>query len=108
MNNSNRQNGPNFLFETTVGDGLGNDVNLYAGDDGTTRNIPPVPGQYVIGTFTATAASQQIKYSNGEINGWVNGFQLRRLAAPAVPEPGTALAGMIAVGLCGLRRRRVA
>jgi hypothetical protein len=107
VNNSNRQNGPNFLFPTEVSDGV-NTVTLYAGDDGTTRNIPPVPGQYVIGTFTASAVSQQVTYVNGEIDGWVNGFQLRQLGAPAVPEPGTALAGLAAMGLCGTWRRRQA
>jgi MYXO-CTERM domain-containing protein len=59
----------------------------------------------VIGTFTADATSQQIFYANGEINGWVNGFQLRQVVS-SVPEPGTALAGLVAVGLCAVRRRR--
>ena len=50
-------------------------------------------GQFAIGTFLADSASQVITFSPspGE-RPLVNGFQLRQLAPPAVPEPGTALA----------------
>lgn len=122
INNSDRENGPNFLFETTVGDGLGNEVEVYAGDNGVAANGPPVPGQYVIGTFTADAGTQVVTFSNGEIDGWVNGFQLRQQGgAPPPPPQGVpdggatlALLGLALPGLlwpqarAGRRRRRAA
>lgn len=65
-------------------------------------------GQFALGTFTANAATQAITFTgtNPFIGPLLNGFQLRQLAAPAVPEPGTALAGVLLVGCAGLRRRR--
>lgn len=114
VNNSGR----NFFagrgdFPTSVGDGNGNEVELYPGDSGVGMgpggsNIPPAPGQYVIGTFTADATFQAVDYFSGEIDGVVNGFQLR-IAAPAVapiPEPGTALAGWMLLAMCGFARSR--
>ena len=99
--------GDSFNFPLSIGDGLGNNVSLYAGDNGigggpNGTNRAPTPGQFVIGAFTANALTQDFVFSNGEIDGWVNGFQLRALAAaPAVvPEPGSALAGMLALGVC--------
>ena len=96
-----------FNFQLSIGDGLGNNVDLYAGDNGigggpNGTNRAATPGQFVLGTFTANALTQDFLFSNGEIDGWVNGFQLRALAAaPAVvPEPGSALAGMLALGVC--------
>lgn len=106
VNNSNRQNGfNNFLFRTSVSDDLGNFVNVYAGDDGTVRGISQVPGQFVIGTFTADAASQNVRFANGEINGVVNGFQLRQIPPPVIPEPGTALFGFALLSAASLTRR---
>lgn len=60
-------------------------------------------GQFAIGTFTADATSQVINF-DGPVYALINGFQLRQV--PAVPEPGTALAGLLAAGLCGFSRRR--
>ena len=67
-------------------------------------------GQFALGTFTANAATQAITFTgtNPFIGPQINGFQLRQLAPPAVPEPGTALAGVMLAGLVGLRRRRMA
>ena len=110
VNNSNRDNGPNFLFETGISDDQGNFTTLYAGDNGTTRNIPPVPGQFVIGEFTADASFQNVVFGNGEIDGWLNGFQLRELdSAPGggpspVPLPLAAWAGL-ALGSAVFARR---
>lgn len=98
-------------FPTTVSDTLGNSVDLYPGDNGIgvgqlDGNLPPAPGQYVIGTFTADSTVQNVQFRSEEIPGVLNGFQLRQLAPAAVPEPGTALAGLALVGLCGTMRRR--
>ena len=106
--------GDAFNFPTTVGDGLGNNVSLYAGDNGigggpNGTNRAPTPGQFAIGTFTADLVTQSFTLQNGEISGWVNGFQLRTIpaAAAVVPEPGSALAGLLALGVClsGLGKR---
>jgi hypothetical protein len=99
-------------FSVIVSDDLGSEVELYAGDNGIgvgpgDTNLPPTLGQYVIGTFNADATLQNINFLSGEIDGVVNGFQLRRItASPAVPEPGTALAGLALVGFVSARRRR--
>lgn len=98
-------------FPTTISDGLGNEVSLYPGDNGNgtgpgDTNLPPVLGEYVTGTFTADATSQSFEFFSGEIPGVVNGIQVRSLSAASVPEPGTALAGLAAAGVCGFSRRR--
>lgn len=103
-----------FDYFTTISDGLGNSVSLYDGDTGIgagpgNTNLPPVLGQYVVGTFTADNLAQGFNFFSGEVNGVLNGFQLRNItnvAPAAVPEPGTALAGVMLAGLVGLRRRR--
>ena len=104
-------------FKLCITDITGHAALLYAGDNGIGAgaigaNRPPSPGQYVIGSFTADNVSQQIEFGNPQIDGVVNGFQLRTLGGPGpapavVPEPGSALAGMLALGVClgGLTRR---
>ena len=106
-------------FQLCITDGAGHNVlGLYAGDNGigaglNGANRPPTPGQYVIGSFTADNVEQQIEFGNPEIDGVINGFQLRKLPGLApvgptpVPEPGSTLAGMLALGLClsGLAKR---
>ena len=106
-------------FPLCVTDGAGHNVlGLYAGDIGTGAgangaNRPPTPGQYVLGSFSADAVAQQIEFGNPGHDGVINGFQLRALPGLApvgpvpVPEPGSALAGMLALGAClsGLVRR---
>ena len=67
-------------------------------------------GQFALGTFVADATTQQvITFASPTSNSLIlDGFQLRLLpAAAAVPEPGSALAGMLALGVClsGLGRR---
>lgn len=107
--------GQNYLFETWVNDSrdftsaftfpvtvsAGNSVILIP----NTTVFGGGVGQFVLGTFTANSTSQQVGYFNSEF-AIVNGFQLRALAPPSVPEPGTALAGALLVGLCGTLRRR--
>ena len=65
-------------------------------------------GQFALGTFTANAATQAITFTgtNPFIGPQINGFQLRQLVPPAVPEPGTALAGVMLAAFAGLRRQR--
>ncbi len=68
-------------------------------------------GQFAVGTFTADATSQSIVFTSSNVP-LLDAFQLRNLSASAVPEPGSALAGMLALGVClsglGARQRRVA
>lgn len=61
-------------------------------------------GQFATATFTADATGTQVISFGGAHR--TNGFQLRQLVPAAVPEPGTALAGLALLGLCGMRRRR--
>ncbi len=101
-------------FPTTVSDLDGNSVNLYPGDNGSgvgpgNSNLSAAPGQFVVGTFTADATSQGFQFLSEEINGVVNGLQLRAIAAagPApIPEPGTALFGLALAGAILTRRAR--
>ncbi len=93
-----------FGYGVEVGDdGFANSVFLDAGGAGFL-------GQYVIGTFTADAASQLVQFSPSEVSN-VNGFQLRLLGdeppPPAVPEPASlAVFGLAVVGAAAVRRRR--
>ena len=74
----------------------------------TNIGAPGGIGQFALGTFVADATgTQAIDFgTQGPSN--VNGVQLRQFApATAVPEPGSALAGLLALGACasGLVRR---
>ena len=60
---------------------------------------------FAIGTFTADVPSQAITFSDGFLP-YVNGFQLREVTAPVIPEPGTALFGLALLGTTLLRRRK--
>lgn len=102
-------------FPTSISDADGNSVSLYPGDNGVGlgpmgTDLSPAAGQFAIGTFIADAASQELFLGSGEIDGLVNGFQLRQLAQQgpggAVPEPTTALFGAALLGTIGLSRRR--
>lgn len=84
---------------TGAGSPLGGSVTLVDNVTATQGGL----GQYAIGTFTADGSSQVIAF-DGPVFSLVNGFQLRQVAA--VPEPGTALAGLFAAGVCGFSRRR--
>ena len=100
-------NSINFGVGTTSAT-AGNAVSLNANPSNTLGGL----GQFAVGTFVADGTlSQAIAFANTTANtgNLLNGFQLRQLApAPsAVPEPGSALAGMLALGACagGLFRR---
>ena len=64
-------------------------------------------GQFVTGSFTANNACQQVTFTDSEV-GVINGFQLRQVTAPVIPEPGTALFGLGLLGATGFSRRRSA
>lgn len=75
-------------FATSLSDLDGNSVSLYPGDNGlgmgaANGEIPAAPGQFVVGTFKANAISQIVQFLSEEINGVVNGLQLRAIPAPA-------------------------
>jgi PEP-CTERM motif len=86
-------------FETTLASSPGSNVSLDKNVGDATGNL----GQWVLGTFTADSASQAITFTSNN-RPVLNGFQLRQLSS--VPEPGTALAGVSLLGLCGMQRRR--
>lgn len=69
-------------------------------------------GQWVIGTFTADAATQSFTFGgDGEVRGLVNGVQLRRLTQPSgVPDTGSTLAllGGAFAAIALLRRNLIA
>lgn len=116
VNNSGRGFFGRGDFPTSVSDADGNEVRLYPGDNGIGlgpqgADLPPAPGQFAVGTFTADAATQELFLGSGEISGLVNGFQLRSAAQSAppvapIPEPGSALVGLLVLGLCGARLGR--
>ena len=94
----------NFITTATAG-------GVVALGSNTTAALGGV-GQFAIGTFIADATTQQVITfaEGGGGSDILNGFQLRQVAAAAVPEPGSALAGMLALGVClsglGKRSRR--
>jgi hypothetical protein len=75
------------------------DANTVPMDFNSTNTAGGV-GQYVIGTFTAFAATESFQVRGFGIP-QVNAIQLR-----AIPEPGTALLGVFPLGVLALRRRR--
>ena len=90
----------------------GNTVNVSL----QTSGVAGGTGQYAIGTFTADAGTELVEFA-GPNCGLLNGFQLRALGGPGpapgpspIPEPGSALAGLLALGVCAggmLRRSRI-
>ena len=78
----------------------GNSVTLFTNPTDTNGGL----GQFAIGTFTADATTQAINFG-GSAAPNLNAFQL--LAVAPVPEPGSALAGLLALGACagGLFKR---
>lgn len=79
----------------TLNDGNGNTVVLNYGNSANT----PTVGQFVVGRFTATFATEAFTFTGAE-SSQVNAFQLR-----SIPEPCAAALGGLAF-LTLLRRRR--
>jgi hypothetical protein len=71
-------------------------------DDNTTNAVGGV-GQFVIGTFTASGATEIVAFTgiNSVNTPTIDAFQLR-----AVPEPATATSLVLGLGLLGLIARR--
>jgi len=94
---SNNSVSPNSIVTVTSG---GSSVSLSSNVSGSTGGL----GQFAIGTFTADSAVQNFSFTGANFT--VNAAQLRLLPS-AVPEPGSALAGMLALGVCfsGLVKR---
>ena len=70
--------------------------------------LPGSLGQFALGVFTATSASQVIDFNGSDTKTLLSAFQLRQIAAP-VPEPGTALFGLAMAGVAfrsASKRRR--
>ena len=90
-------------FPTTTAT-AGNAVSLGSNPSGQLGGL----GQFAIGTFIADASNTQSIAFSSASTVVLNGFQLRAVpAVAAVPEPGSALAGLLALGACasGLVRR---
>lgn len=82
----------------------GNSITLFSNDDHAQGGL----GEWVIGTFTADAATQSITFEGDGDGGVLNAFQLRRLSqTAAVPETGStmALLGCALAGLFVAQRR---
>lgn len=60
--------------------------------------LPGSLGQFALGVFIATSASQVIDFNGSDSKTLLSAFQLRQIAAP-VPEPGTALFGLAMAGV---------
>ena len=72
-------------------------------------NLAGSVGQFALGVFTATSATQSITFNGSDAKTLLSAFQLRQLSTPAVPEPGTALFGLALSGVAlrsSSRRRR--
>lgn len=88
-------------FPTTTAT-AGNSVSL-----ARTGAVSGTLGQYAIGVFTADATTQSIAFTGSNPQTVLNAFQLRALAAPVVPEPGSCLFGIAVAGAICARRRPI-
>jgi len=106
VNDSRDHDPPGFTFEVDVASG--NSVYL----DPNTSIVEGGVGQYVAGTFLADSATQQVTFSNSEVGGSLNGFQLRAVtlarprAVPAISPAGVGAACVLLLlgGFLGIRR----
>lgn len=100
-----------FLDPIAVTAAAGDTVTLFVNNNLIDGDV----GQFAIGTFIADNTSQIVTFGSPNGTVAINAFQLRetlvQASAPGsdlnvatpVPEPGSALAGMLALGLCGAR-----
>lgn len=101
-NDSRNHTPPGFAFPVEVS--AGNSVTL----DPNPSALEGGVGQYVIGTFTADATTQQITFDDAEVGGSLNGFQLRAInnvnPGPSVPLPPAIWVGLV-LGAVALGRK---
>ena len=60
---------------------------------------PGTIGQFAVGVFTATSASQSIVFQGSDNRTLLNAFQLRQLSPTVIPEPGSCLFGLATAGV---------
>ncbi|MEN8848920.1 MAG: PEP-CTERM sorting domain-containing protein [Akkermansiaceae bacterium] len=104
----NGRSGHNFVLDGDASNPIRLNDDPYVGDG--SENAADGIGQYVIGTFTADAATQSFDIEGFAGNGGgsqgraqINAIQLRNLS---VPEPSSMLlTGLAALGFMGRRRR---
>ena len=97
--NDTSNNPANFTTTATAGNAV--TLNSNPGN-----NLNGGLGQYAIGTFVADATTSQAITFAGDGDKVLNGFQLRQLAPPTVPEPGSALFGLALLAPALTRRAR--
>jgi hypothetical protein len=93
-------NAANISFVSTVTGLATNSVTL----DSNLTNAAGGLGQFVMGTFTADGATQNITFTGAADSPLINAFQIR-----AIPEPSTiaiALAGLACGGFSMWRRQK--
>lgn len=109
--------GQSYLVQFWVNDSRGGGtsgrtLDLTAGAtavlDLNVQNVAGGLGQYVIGTFTADAATQIFNLLGSHNAGTTDSTQLNGFQIRAVPEPSQALLAALGVVSIGLRRRRPA
>ncbi len=98
-----------FSYGLFLGDGItGSDLDPNTARDANSGDVVAGGlGQYIIGTFTADASSQEIQFGRSELGGGLNGFQLRAIAPSqgSVPEPGSLLLTALGIAVLGWSRR---
>ena len=103
-------NNSSVALSTSTTATAGNTVSVLQNTTATFGGV----GQFVIGAFIADATTQQVITFGATSSDVLDGFQLRNLSpTAAVPEPGSALAGLLALGVClsglaGRSRRQTA
>lgn len=95
------------VSNTSTATGGGSSILL----DPNTTNADGGTGQFTIGTFIADNAAQAVDFQGLIGDPFINAFQLRQLGPvlppdppiSPIPEPASAIVGMLLLGLCGTR-----